>query len=426
MKGPVTVFRDIAELVTVSGHQGPAAGPRQAEIGLIRDAYLAVGADGRVLEAGPMADLPRFDGPVETIDCSGCTVTPGFVDPHTHAVFGGWRADEFVLRLGGARYEEILAAGGGILDTMRTTRAASEDELYARSRRFLDEMLAAGTTTVEIKSGYGLDVETELRRLRVARRLDAGHPVDVVATFLGAHAVPPEFAGRAGDYVEFVIAQVLPRVAQEGLARFCDVFCERGVFDVDQSRRLLQEARRHGLLPRLHADEIEPLGGAALAAEVGAVSADHLLQAGDAGLEAMARAGVIAVLLPGTAFCLRKPYARAREMIDRFHLPVALASDFNPGSCPIQDMRLVMSLACLHMGMSPAEALLAATWNAACVLGVADRCGSLERGKDADLVVWDAPSHTHLVYRIGTPLARRVYKRGRHVAGHGAGHVAGR
>lgn len=411
------VLKRIAELVTAAGHRRPAAGRRQAEAGIVRDAFLVV-EGGRVRAFGPMAHYqPELDRDAEVVDARGLTVTPGFVDAHTHACFAGWRAEEFARRLQGVPYEEILAAGGGILETVRRTRAVSREYLAARTRAFLDAFLEAGTTTVEVKSGYGLDPAHERKQLEAIAAAAEGHVVTVIPTFLGAHAVPPEYRGRRGAYVALVCDAMLPEVAGAGLARFCDVFCDQGAFTVDEARRILRRAAELGLGLKLHADELQPVGAAGLAAELGAASADHLLRASDADLLRMAQAGVIAVLLPGTAFCLRKPFARARDMIDRIGLPVALGSDFNPGSCPIYDMRLILALACLGMGLTPAEALVAATVNAAHALGVADRLGSLEPGKQADFLVWDCPSHVHLVYRIGAPLLRHVYVAGRRVAG---------
>lgn len=431
MGHPSVLLANISQLATpVQGEgRGPLRGEDQGRVRVTENAYILV-EGGRIRALGPMASLPEeiaarhgdaADGPAAglLVDCTGCTVTPGLVDPHTHAVFGGWRAEEFFLRLEGAEYADILAAGGGILDTVRATRRAGEEELYEKTAAFLDAMVAGGTTTVEIKSGYGLDLETEMRQLRVIKRLDEDHPIGVAATFMGAHAVPPEYEGDPDGFVDFIIGTVMPAVVEEGLSSVCDVFCEEGVFGIETSRRLLTAARGMGMAVRLHADEIVPLGGAGLAAEVGAVSADHLLQAKDEHLEAMAAAGVTAVVLPGTAFFLRKPYARARDMLDRFGLPVALATDFNPGSCPLIDLRFAMTLACVNMGLTAAEALTAATLNAAHVLGMAGERGSLEVGKAADLVVWNCPGYEHLIYRPGAPLARHVFKDGRRVAGSG-------
>lgn len=356
--------------------------------------------------------LPPGSADADVYDAGGRLVTPGLVDAHTHLVFGGWRQNEIPLKLRGAAYLDILRAGGGILDTVRRTREASEDELFEKSRRFLDEMLALGVTACEIKSGYGLELETELKQLRVIRRLQGQHPVDVAATFLGAHAVPDEYRGRADAYVDYLCQTVIPRVADEKLASFCDVFCESGVFDAQQSRRVLETGAKYGLRPKIHADEIEEIGGAVLAGEVGAVSAEHLIATGERGMESMRRGGVIACLLPQTSFYLGKPFAPARRMIE-LGIPVALASDFNPGSCPSFNLQLSVNLGLLRYRMLPEEVLTAVTINAACACGYEQRCGTLEPGKQADLVVWDAPDWEMVCYRFGSNQAKAVIKNGR-------------
>ena len=382
-------------------------------MGIIRDGALAAGADGRILAVGPTAKVRaavQLAPDTQVIHASGRTVLPGFVDPHTHAIFAGDRADEFARRLEGADYLEILAAGGGILSTVRATRAASESELAKRARGYLAEMLGRGTTTVEIKSGYGLSVEDELKLLRVARSLHESGLPTVVATFLGAHAVPPEYRDRPDNYVDLVVEEMVPRIAAEGLARFCDVFCERGVFSVEQSRRVLEAGRAHGLAPKVHADQKTPLGGARLAATLGAVSADHLEHAAEEDIRALAQAGTVAVLLPGAAFMLMETVqAPARRMIE-LGVPVALATDFNPGTCPILSVPLIVGLACLRRLLSPAEAIVAATVNAAYAIGLGDEVGCLEPGKRADLVILDAPSHVHLAYWFGRNLVHTVVK----------------
>jgi imidazolonepropionase len=382
-------------------------------LGIIRDGALAAGADGRILAVGPTAKVRaavQLAPDTQVIHASGRTVLPGFVDPHTHAIFAGDRADEFARRLEGADYLEILAAGGGILSTVRATRAASESELAKRARGYLAEMLSRGTTTVEIKSGYGLSVEDELKLLRVARSLHESGLPTVVATFLGAHAVPPEYRDRPDNYVDLVVEEMVPRIAAEGLARFCDVFCERGVFSVEQSRRVLEAGRAHGLAPKVHADQKTLLGGARLAATLGAVSADHLEHAAEEDLRALAQAGTVAVLLPGAAFMLMETVqAPARRMIE-LGVPVALATDFNPGTCPILSVPLIVGLACLRRLLSPAEAIVAATVNAAYAIGLGDEVGCLEPGKRADLVILDAPSHVHLAYWFGRNLVHTVVK----------------
>jgi imidazolonepropionase len=420
-----------AEVVTMAG--GVRAGSGQGDLAIVRgganDSEPVVAAwDGRIVAAGRRADVTRA---VEAqgyllarfarLDARGGTVTPGLVDPHTHLLFAGSREGELELRRRGAGYLEILAAGGGILSTVAATRAASADDLAAHGRRWLDEILGHGTTTVEAKSGYGLDLVTELRLLEVAQRLGAEGPVDVVPTYLGAHAVPPEFRDRPDateSYIRELVDEQLPAIAEQGVARFCDVFCENGVFSADQSRRILTTALGLGMAARLHADELAPSGGAELAAEIGALSADHLATPSAAGIEALAAAAasghpVVATLLPATTwFLMSNHYAPARELIDR-GVPVALGTDFNPGTSPTASLPLVMTVACLGLKLSPAEALAAVTVNAAHSLGLGDEIGSLEPGKAADIVVWRVPSADQIPYWPGADLVRTVVKRGR-------------
>jgi imidazolonepropionase len=411
------ILKHIGCLVTLAEFgEGPARGPI-ADLATVSDGFLLVDG-GRVQQAGSMADYrPAWEGgATEVRSLPGMLVTPGLIDPHTHAVFAGWRADEFARRLQGVSYQEIMAAGGGILRSVASTRAASEEELFELGMNRLDQMLRRGVTTVEIKSGYGLDLATELRQLRVNRRLDQAHPIDVVSTYLGAHLVPPEFRGRAEAYVDFVTQVVLPAVRGEELAEFCDVFCDVGAFSLDQARRILLRAAELGMGTKLHADELEGSGGAELAAELGAISGDHLLRVSDAGIAALAGSSTVAVLLPGTSFFLRATPAPARRLIDR-GIPVALATDFNPGSCPLIDLRMAMTLGCVSLGLTPAEALAATTLNAAHAVGRGATTGSLREGKWADLVVWDCPDYNHLPYFLGSDLVGAVYKRGRAVYG---------
>ena len=391
--------------------------------------------DGRILAAGPQPEVIRqieaeghSPDAFARIDAAGGLVTPGLIDAHTHLVFAGTREAEWQLRLRGAGYLEVLAAGGGVLSTVAATRAASDDDLLAGARRRLDEMLANGTTTAEAKSGYGLDVATELRELDVIGRLDREGPIQLVPTYLGAHAVPPEYRDRSAmglpdgtdRYVSDVVEEQLPAVARQGIARFCDVFCETGVFSADQSRRILRAAADHGLALRLHADELLASGGAELAVELGCVSADHLAAPSDEGVAALAQAAadgrpVVATLLPATSLFLgAHHFAPARRFIDA-GIPVALATDLNPGTSPTLSLPLVMSIACLEMGLTPAEVLVAVTINAAHSLGLGTEIGSIEPGKQADLVVWDVPSVDQLPYWLGARLARTVIKRGRPV-----------
>jgi imidazolonepropionase len=405
-----------AELTTLAGPPGARRGRAQGEVGAVADGAVAVSADGRILAAGPTEAVRaalRLGPGARVIDASGRAVLPGFVDAHTHAVFAGDRVDEFELRLRGADYLEILAAGGGILSTVRATRAASAEALAARTAGFLESMLLLGATTVEIKSGYGLSTAEELKQLGVVRALRGRVPHTLVATLLAAHALPPEHRDAPDGYVRLVCEETIPAAAAAGLAGFCDVFCERGVFSVEQSRRVLRAGLAHGLRPKLHAEQKSRSGGAGLAAELGAASADHLEYAEEEDLVGLAAAGTVAVLLPGAALMLREErVAPARRMVE-LGVPVALATDFNPGTCPIRSVPVVIGLACLRLGLSPAEALVAATINAACAIGLGDEVGSLEPGKRADLLVLDAPSYRHIPYQLATNLVRTVVKDGR-------------
>jgi imidazolonepropionase len=343
-------------------------------------------------------------------------VTPGLVDPHTHVAYGGSREREFEMRLEGSTYMEIMNAGGGIHATTRMTREATEDELVAQTTRRLDSFLAHGVTTVEGKSGYGLDLETELKQLRTMKRLNETHPIDLVPTFMGGHAVPQEYKGSEEQYIELLVNDMLPKVAEEGLAVFNDVFCEVGVFTPEQSERILEAGKKLGLIPKIHADEIESYGGAELAAKVGAISAEHLLKASDEGVRLMAEAGVIACLLPATALYLREDAAKGRAMIDA-GVAVAISTDCNPGSSPTTSMPLVMNLACISMRLTPAEALVAATMNAACAIGMEEKVGSLEVGKQADVVMWKVSNYQELQYLFGVNHVGSVWKKGVQVVG---------
>ena len=420
-----------AEVITMAG--GLRRGATQDDPGVLEGADPAIALwDGRVVALGPRAGVERQLVAAghelhafAILDAAGGTVTPGLIDPHTHLLFAGSREGEIALRQRGASYLEILAAGGGILSTVAATRAASEDALRAHGRRWLGEMLRHGVTTVEAKSGYGLDLATEMRLLRVADALGREGPAEVLPTFLGLHAVPPEFrelAKGAERYVDEVVERMLPAVAAAGHARFCDVFCERGVFSPEQSRRLLIAGAGLGIAPRLHADELAPSGGAELAAEIGALSADHLAAPSAEGIAALARAAegprpVVAVLLPTTTLFLMSGHvAPARTFIDQ-GVPVALGTDFNPGTSPTANLPLVLSLAVLTLGLSPSEALAAVTINAAYALGLGETHGSLEPGRIGDLVVWDVPTHRQIPYWLGAELARVVVKRGRVVLG---------
>ena len=401
-----------ADLIATCAGPAPRRGTAQAEIAPLTDAAIAA-RDGRIVYVGPQADLGaalRVTAGAVRVDARGCTVVPGFVDPHTHAIFAGDRRDELRRRLAGASYEEISASGGGIVSTVERTRAAGEEELAGATRVRLDEMLACGTTTCEVKSGYGLTTEAEMKLLRVARTLNAQHPIDLVPTFLGAHEVPPEYRSRRGEYVTLVIEEMLPRVAEAGLAEWCDVFCERGVFTPEESAAILRAGARLGLKPRIHADELGPTGGSLVAAAVGARSADHLVFVDDAGAGALAHAGVCAVLLPIAALYLKLGRFAPARMLIRRGVPVALATDVNPGGGLSPSMPFAMTLACLTMGMTLEEALIAATLNAAWSLDRAETTGSLEPGKLMDAVVISGSLVEML--RVGVPSIRTVVKRG--------------
>ncbi len=400
------------ELVTVAGSSvKPRIGKQMRELGIVRDGCLAI-QEGRIVAVGKTVDVRKKFRSENVVSASGKTVLPGFVDPHTHLVFAGSREDEFQMRLEGASYMEILSSGGGILKTVRDTRKASLDKLVDVAIETLDVMLLHGTTTVEAKSGYGLTTMDELKILEATRRANQLHTVDVISTFLGAHAIPPEYKGNMKGYVSLIVDEMLPKVAKKVLAEFCDVFCEKGVFSLEQSRRVLSSAKECGLRPKVHADEMSPLGGAELAGDVGAVSAEHLLFSSAEGIKSMAAKGVVAVLLPAAAFTLMTGrYADARLMID-CGVPVALGTDFNP-SCLVESMQLIIAFACHFMGLTSAEAIVGATINAAHAVGKADVVGSLEVGKKADIVVLDAPNHKFLGYRFGVNMVDKVVKNGR-------------
>ena len=349
----------------------------------------------------------------EAIDCGGSLVTPGFVDPHTHSVFLDSREEEFALRLAGISYEEIAAQGGGINASINGVRNASKDALIERVSKRMDRFLKLGTTTVECKSGYGLDTKSELKSLQVIHEVNESHEIDMIPTFLGAHAFPPEFADDHEGYVDLLCAEMIPAVAEQGIAVFCDVFCENGYFNVDQSRRIFETAKNHGLTPRLHADEFEDSGAAELAAEVGAVSADHLMAVSDAGVEKMAEYGVTATLLPGTTFFLGKDtYAPARKLLEK-GIDVALATDFNPGSCQIQSMPFIISLACIHLEMTVEEAFTAATYYSAKALNLEDEVGSIAIGRKADLIIWDVEMLKNIPYNVTDLSIKMVIKNGK-------------
>ncbi|MBE2232792.1 MAG: imidazolonepropionase [Anaerolinea sp.] len=418
------------QLLTCASPHGPKRGVALADPGLIEDGALAC-LEGQIVAVGRTADLlAMLEDPdaAHIIDAAGKVVLPGFVDPHTHLLWAGDRVGEFEQRIAGASYMQIMQAGGGIMSTVRATRAASLDELIAQTLPRLDSLLTHGTTTAEVKTGYGLDLATELKMLDAIRLLDEEHPMDLIPTFMGAHAVPAEYQGRTDAFVDLVVSEMLPAIADlrytvetpDGVytvaaADFCDVFCEAGVFDLAQTRRILEAARELGLGLKLHADEFEPIGGATLAVELGAVSADHLVRTTDEQLAALAASDVIAVSLPGTPFGLgHHDYTRARRLIE-LGGALALASDLNPGTCWCESMQFIVALACRMLKLTPAEAINAATINAAHALNLGRYVGSLEVGKQADVLVLDVPDYRHLGYRFGTNLVETVVKRGQMV-----------
>ena len=399
------LIQNIGLLATPAG-KSARRGKAQGKIRFLRDAWVLC-EDGKIAAVGE-GEAPAAE---RVLDAQGKLVTPGLVDAHTHLIFGGWRQNELGLKLHGVSYLEILARGGGILSTVRATRAATEDELCDKARAALNEMLRFGVTTAEAKSGYGLDRETELRQLRVIRRLNEEQSIDLAATFLGAHAVPEEYQGDREGYIRRLCDEIIPEVAEQKLAEFCDVFCETGVFSAEESRRILDSGKKHGLIPKIHADEIDPIGGSQLTEAVGAISAEHLIVCPPEGVAAMARAGTVACCLPATSFYLGSTFAPVRDMIAS-SVPVALASDFNPGSCPSLNLQFVMNLGCLKYRMTPEEVLTAVTLNAAAAINRADRIGSIEPGKQADLVIWDAPDLDYVCYRLGSNLVSQVVKKG--------------
>ena len=404
------LIKNIGILQTAAGN-GKHCGREQGENIKLKNAAILI-KDGIISEITADGKLPDGTGSEELIiDAEGNIATPGLVDAHTHLVFGGYRQHEIPLKLEGASYESILKAGGGILDTLKKTRESGFDELYEKSAGFLDEMLALGVTACEVKSGYGLDFENEIKQLEIIKRLSAEHPMDVVATYMGAHAAPEEYKGRADDYIDMVCEKVTPYVAEKKLAEFCDVFCETSAFSAEQSRKYLICAKKHGLGLKIHADEIEAIGGAQVAGELCADSAEHLIATDEDGMKALARGKTTAVLLPGTSFYFDKKYAQAKRMIEH-GIPVALATDFNPGSCPSLNLQLIINMGYLKYRMRPEEILTAVTINAACAIGRGALLGTLEEGKQGDVVIWDAPDFEMLCYRFGSNLALQTIKKG--------------
>lgn len=404
------IIKNAAQVVTCSGFEGKR-GAAMSDLHVIENGTVVVtdGVISHLLKKGE--ELPVDQSLYKTIDATGKALLPGFVDPHTHFVFGGYREEEFSWRRRGDSYMSIMERGGGIVNTTQATRAASEEELYESGKRRLDDMLELGITTVEGKSGYGLDKETEMKQLRVMRKLNQDHPIDIVSTFMGPHATPAEWKGREDEFIDFNINEMLPLVAKEDLAECADIFCEKNVFTIEQSRRFLKAAREHGFLLKLHADEIVQFGGAELAAELNVLSADHLLKASDEGIKAMAESGVVATLLPLTAFSLKEEYARGREMIDA-NCIVALATDLNPGSSFTASAPLLFAIACIYMNFSPEEAVTAYTINSAAAINRADTVGSIDVGKQGDMILLQYPSYQFLPYYVGMNCVDTVIKKG--------------
>ena len=405
------ILKNIGKLVTMQGSSSFRVKEEMNKINIIENAYIAV-KNGKILAIGVGDEFGNLCGDDTKIhDAEGLLVTPGLIDSHTHLIHGGSRENEFSMKLNGVPYIEILNNGGGILSTVKATKESSEEELYKKAKKSLDRMLEFGVTTVEEKSGYGLELNTEIKQLEVARVLDKNHPVDLVHTFLGAHAVPEEYKENHKAYIDILVDVMMPKIKDMGLAEFCDVFCEEGVFTIEESEYILQKAKEIGYKLKIHADEIESLGGAELAAKLGCVSADHLMAASDEGIKMMAENNVVANILPATSFNLNKNYADCRKMIDMGAI-VSLSSDYNPGSCPSENLQLVMQLGCLHLKMTPNEVLTAVTINAAYAIDRADKIGSIEVGKNADFVVVDARNVEYLMYHFGINHTKKVYKNG--------------
>ncbi len=401
------LVKNIGLLATPEGRTAHR-GAEQGKLKFLKDAWVLI-EDGVIAAVGT-GEVPAAEG-AESLDAGGKLVTPGLVDAHTHLIFGGWRQNELGMKLHGKTYLEIQNAGGGIQSTTNATRSASERELAEKAAKALDEMMRFGTTTCEAKSGYGLATEHELKALEVIGELNAHHRMDLAATFMGAHLVPAEYKANRAEYIRLVCEEMLPRVKEQGIAQFCDVFCEADTFTVEESRQVLEAGLKYGLRAKIHADEIEAIGGSQLAGEIGAISAEHLIVCPKEGIESMARGGVIACLLPATSFNLGAVFAPAREMVNA-GVPVAMATDFNPGSCPCLNMQFVINLGCLKYRLTPEEVLTAVTLNGAAAIGRAESVGTLEKGKLGDLVIWDAPDLDYICYRFGSNLAKTVVKRG--------------
>ena len=398
------LIKNIGLLATPLG-TAAKSGAGQGAVQFLYDAFVRI-EDGIITEVG--SGNPRAKAGETVVDAAGKLVTPGLVDAHTHLIFGGWRQNELGMKLHGKTYLEIQNAGGGIQSSTNATRLATEEELTAKAALALDEMMNFGTTTVEAKSGYGLATEHELKALQVIKNLNDRHPVDIVATFMGAHLVPKEYKADRKEYIRLVCEEMIPLVAQQ----YNDVFCEADTFDVEEARQIMEAGKKYGLRPKIHADEIEAIGGSALAGEMGAISAEHLIVCPPEGIEALAKGGVIACLLPATSFNLGATFAPARDMVNA-GVPVAMATDFNPGSCPCLNMQFVINLGCLKYRLTPEEVLTAVTLNGAAAIDMADKVGSIEPGKQGDLVIWDSPDLNYICYRFGSNLVKSVIKGGK-------------
>lgn len=412
MKKIDLVIKNIGKLATMRGANSPRIGQEMDYIEILENAYVAI-SNGKFVEIGTGIDYEKIiDSDTKIDDAKGLLVTPGLIDSHTHLVHGGSRENEFSKKLQGVPYIEILKQGGGILSTVKSTKEASSEELYNKAKKSLNRMLELGVTTVEAKSGYGLELDTEIKQLKVAHKLSKDHPIDLVHTFLGAHAVPIEYKKDHKLLVDIIVDEMMPKVAELGLAEFCDVFCEEGVFTIEEGEYILSRAKEMGYKLKIHADEIVSLGGAELSAKLGCISSDHLMAVSEEGLKMMAEHKVIANILPATSFNLNKDYANVRKMID-LNVPVSLSSDYNPGSCPSENLQFVMQLGCLHLKMTPNEVLNAVTINASYAIDRQAEIGTIEAGKNADLVIFDAPNIEYIMYHFGINHVDRVYKKGK-------------
>ena len=405
------LIHNIGLLVTPLGNE-VRKGIDQKDVFVLENAYILI--EDEIITKVGTDSVPEAD---VKIDAKGKLVTPGLVDAHTHLVFGGFRQNEMKMKLDNVPYLDILKAGGGILSTVKSTREASKEDLIVKSRKALDEMIDLGTTLVEAKSGYGLSLDTEIKQLEVVKELNESHPVDIVSTFMAAHAIPEEYRQNREEYIEKICNEMIPYVSENKLAQFCDVFCEKGVFTVEESEKILLKGQEYGLRSKIHADEIEAIGGSVLAGKINATSAEHLIVCDDKGMDSLSDGNVIACLLPSTSFYLGADFAKARKMIEK-NIPVALASDYNPGSCPSLNMQFVMNLGCLKYRMTPEEVLCAVTLNAACAIDRADRYGSIETGKYGDVIIWDSYDLNYIFYRLGSNLVDKVIKKGKLVVDH--------